>query len=736
MFTGIIQKVGTVKRMSCGRRLVVGWVPGVLAIVLACAVCGCDKMFQKPRRAPAPRPEPEVEEPAPPPPKEKKAKRTKPVRKVVREETPAPVVTPEEPEETTVTPAVEEKKVEEKDYVRVSELGFSPSDSTQFLQEAFDSGKKKVIVDRQASDWITEPLTIHASDTEVVLEDGVVIRALPGGFQHENSTLLTISGRSRNLTIRGEGKVRLVMNKRDYQQKSKGYESSEWRHALRLHGTGTVVSNLTLSSSGGDGIYVNGCQDTLVTDLVCDDHNRQGISVISCAGFTARNCRFSGTSGAAPECGLDIEPNFPTDVLKDILFENCVFDGNAQSGIAFYLCQQTEESEPMSIVFRDCVSTGNANSGIVSWLTSKSKGVKGKVVFERCKVSKNRNRAVALINHPEGAAEFVFRDCVFDGRGCRSEVPLSLDNQKIAANLGGVTFENTVLVTGKDNVGLTYQGMPGTGITGLHGTLFTSRGTSKRKLDLAHFASRHKPNPKLLPVEFTCVEADVKTLRPVAAKLKKPMVSPLIRGDFAFYQFVPKAGDYKVGFTEVPTQPNSGKISVHVTDRNGEDCGTFVPADTKGEVTLKAKGENLFILEVDCGYNNVSVSSKWPGCGFPAHRQFNYYWDRKPSKFHFAVPAFATSVLADVSPGGSSAALCKRGRTEVAKVPAQQAVTVLSHKRKPAAKEEIWCLSLPNTWKGGSSSFRIGGDAVSVVSCDPDAVLTSVGNSSSSKSSR
>lgn len=733
MFTGIIQKIGTVKRVSRGRGLTVGWGPGVLAIALACAVCGCDRMFQKPRRAPVPRPEPEVEEPVPTP-KKKKVRQQEPVRKVVREEPPAPIVTPaEEPEQTAVVPE-EEKKVEEKDYIKVSELGFNPSDSTQFLQEALDSGKKKVIVDRQASDWITEPLTVHGSDMEIVLEDGVVIRALPGAFQDENSTLLTISGRSRNVTIRGEGKVRLVMNKRDYQQKSKGYESSEWRHALRLHGTGTVVSNLTLSSSGGDGIYVNGCRNTLVTDLVCDDHNRQGISVISCVGFTARNCRFSGTSGAAPECGLDIEPNHPTDVLKDILFENCVFDGNAQSGIAFYLCQQTEESEPMSIVFRDCVSRGNANCGIVSRLTSKSKGVRGKVVFERCKVASNRNRAVMLISHPEGSTEYVFKDCVFDGRGCRSEVPLSLDNQKIAANLGGVTFENTVLVTGKDNVGLTYQGMTGTGITGLRGTLFTSRGTSRRKLNLAQFASRHKPNPKLLPVEFTCVEADVKTLRPVAAKLKKPMVSPLIRGDFAFYQFVPKAGEYKVGFTEVPTQPNSGKISVHVMDRNGEDYGTFVPADAKGEVTLKAKGENLFILEVDCGYNNVRVSSKWPGCGFPAHQQFRYYWDGKPSKFHFAVPAFATSVLADVSPGGASAALCKRGRTEVSKVLAQQAATVLSHKRKPATKEEVWCLSLPTTRKGGSSSFRIGGDAVSVVSCDPDAVLTSVSNSSRSKS--
>ena len=79
----------------------------------------------------------------------------------------------------------------------------------------------------------------------------------------------------------------LKMNKKDYQDPSR-YARSEWRHTVSLRGAERIkLLNLTLRSSGGDGVYVGagknlaGCRDVELDHVICEDHHRQGISVIS-----------------------------------------------------------------------------------------------------------------------------------------------------------------------------------------------------------------------------------------------------------------------------------------------------------------------------------------------------------------------------------------------------------------------------------------------------------------------
>ena len=99
------------------------------------------------------------------------------------------------------------------------------------------------------------------------------------------------------------------------------------------------MRDLTIEDSGGDGVYVAGnAQDVTLENLVCRDHHRQGISVISATRLRVRNCRFEETAGTAPQCGVDIEPNRPTDRLEDILFEDCVFDRNTSGGMTLLIC--------------------------------------------------------------------------------------------------------------------------------------------------------------------------------------------------------------------------------------------------------------------------------------------------------------------------------------------------------------------------------------------------------------
>ena len=168
--------------------------------------------------------------------------------------------------------------------VNASSFGWNATDATACLQAAIDSGAKKVVIDRQAGDWIVEPIFLRVSGQEIVVADGVTVRAKKGSFKNRSDSLFKISGKDRGVTLRGEGKATLAMNKRDYQNPEL-YSHSEWRHAVSVFGSGTTVRDLTILSSGGDGVYVAGnAQDVTLENLVCRDHHRQGISVIIATG--------------------------------------------------------------------------------------------------------------------------------------------------------------------------------------------------------------------------------------------------------------------------------------------------------------------------------------------------------------------------------------------------------------------------------------------------------------------
>ena len=54
--------------------------------------------------------------------------------------------------------------------VKASSFGFDPEDSTEILQKALDSGARKIVVDKQASPWITRPLFAR-SNCEIVFDN-------------------------------------------------------------------------------------------------------------------------------------------------------------------------------------------------------------------------------------------------------------------------------------------------------------------------------------------------------------------------------------------------------------------------------------------------------------------------------------------------------------------------------------------------------------------------------------
>ena len=96
---------------------------------------------------------------------------------------------------------------------KVSEWGFNENDATECLQKAIDSGEKKLIVDNVGKDWIIRPVFLR-SGVELIFADGVTVRALPGAFKDKMDCLFALHNVT-DVTLRGEGKAVLKMNKKD-----------------------------------------------------------------------------------------------------------------------------------------------------------------------------------------------------------------------------------------------------------------------------------------------------------------------------------------------------------------------------------------------------------------------------------------------------------------------------------------------------------------------------------------
>ncbi len=618
--------------------------------------------------------------------------------------------------------------------VKVSSFGWDAEDSTDHLQRAFDSGARKVVIDRQSGDWVTRPLFLTNSNVEVVLEDGVVLRAKRGEFHGKGDCLLRITGGAKNVVLRGEGKATLAMNKKDYLDPEQHYDHAYggWRHAVSiLSAENVTVKDLTILSSGGDGVYPNGPKNVTLENLKVYDHNRQGISPISVNGMVVRRCEFNETIGAPPQCGVDMEPNRETDSFVDVLFEDCAFNGNAAHGIDMYFGAITGKSKPVSITYRRCVARANRNCAVTMMTGDPARilrrgHVAGFVRFEDCVFYKNGQNALRIVNHTENGLDVSFSRCRFDSRGSRSDAAISLYNGQLPKDFGGVRFDDCEVLMDKGRAPFEFVGMTGVGIAGrLEGTVWVDDGAGRRRFDLAAFAAKYMPHPELI-THFKTVEIDYKKLSaPANAELKGAYTPEIRQQLFTYVQAVPSAGEYAIRFNSrrlhtYGTEPKCGVVQM--LDMAGTDLGSFdIP---EGEFTYKFKsgGANVYRFEISSRNTAlIRVASDTPGGALKVGQPLHLFGG-KMENFYFRVPAKAREVLVNLIPQEpGSAKLFDAAGSLVDEMPFQTAGKVLKAERGPSAADEIWHLQFPEIQE--DFNFQVGGDAVPLVSTEPEGVI-------------
>ena len=296
--------------------------------------------------------------------------------------------------------------------VKVSSFGFDPEDSTRFLQAAFDSDAPVVVVDKMPAPWVTTPLK-GFSNKRIIFEDGVELVAKKGSFIRPSANLMHFVNCS-NVTL--SGKATLKMHKADYLKAP--YAKSEHRHALNFYGCHNfTIEGLTVSGSGGDGIYIGKgrgpCRDFVLREVVCRDNHRQAVSVISVDGLLVERCTFKDTAGTPPAAGIDFEPNRKNQSICNVVLRDSVFENNAGCGIEFHLMHLDATSPRISVLIENCRSVGNARAAFKFACNSAAPAgeVQGSVVCRNCEIDGAAGSALLLMKSREKSADISFDSC-------------------------------------------------------------------------------------------------------------------------------------------------------------------------------------------------------------------------------------------------------------------------------------------------------------------------------------
>lgn len=348
------------------------------------------------------------------------------------------------------------------DTASVAWWGFEPEDATTCIQSAIDSKASKLVVPYMGMPWIVRPVKLR-SNLEICFEPGVVVLAKKDEFKGKGDSLFTAVN-CENISLTGYG-ARLCMNKADYQ--SDAYEKAEWRMCLDIMGCSNIrIEGLSLEESGGDGIYLGAtekqpwCANVTIRDVVCLNHHRQGISVISAVNLLIENCTLTGTSGTAPKAGIDLEPNRDNEKMVNVVVRNCTMGENDGAGILVYLKPMRSTTEPVSILFENCHVRSGRDQGIAVGAIGDD-GPCGWIEFRNCTVENTDNGGTYVYDKSATAAEVRFVNCKWNNvatlrRHQKHGAPIliSLRRESITKKHGGIVFEDCVVFDAYDRPAL------------------------------------------------------------------------------------------------------------------------------------------------------------------------------------------------------------------------------------------------------------------------------------------
>ena len=233
--------------------------------------------------------------------------------------------------------------------------GFGGDDTNVFQTALNYTAANGEALEIPAGSYNVSPISLPAN-SYLVVDANVTVTANSGYGTNDH----LLNANAQNITIVGAGATTSVFHMLKPQ-----YTSGEQRHCLDIENAGNVtVSGISCNDSGGDGAYVRASTNVTIEDSVFNNNRRQGSSITGQVNhiYYLRD-QFTNTSGTAPQSGIDIEPNSPSDFLLDVNIDDCSTNANAGDGLMVSLWQLTSASQPVGITVLRHHSTGNQRYG-------------------------------------------------------------------------------------------------------------------------------------------------------------------------------------------------------------------------------------------------------------------------------------------------------------------------------------------------------------------------------------
>ena len=142
-------------------------------------------------------------------------------------------------------------------------------------------------------------------------------------------------------------------------------ETGEWGHCIRLWGTSNhiYIHDINLINAWGDGIDCDITGSAVTSRVHVNNARRNGYSITKADSFTSNDDIIENTHGTSPQCGVDVEPNNASDILRNITFNNLYTKNNSAYGIILALIGGNDDDNYTNIVINNLRSE-NDNRGI------------------------------------------------------------------------------------------------------------------------------------------------------------------------------------------------------------------------------------------------------------------------------------------------------------------------------------------------------------------------------------
>ena len=579
--------------------------------------------------------------------------------------------------------------------------GYDENDATTCLQNAINSGVKKLVIPNMGKPWYLSKPVKFVGNQEIVFAKGTVIEAKKGAFKSVWLGLFW-GQNAENLVVRGEGNNVLRMHINDYNNR-KLYKVSEWRHGIFLSGCKNVkISNLTIKDTGGDGIAIGShftpSRNVLIENVTFDNNNRLGMGVVCVNGLTVRKCKFLNARQMPPCGGIDMEPNKDYEMIANVLIEDCFFKNNKFNGITLAINALSSKSKPVSLTIRNCRTLENNGSGIwIMGMKPNGDGAKGKIVIENCRLED----PLYFTNVAKEHFSVLIKDSqiIIPPRKSPSSSPraaVKVENKGTHdKTIGGFTFDN-VKITSKDSANppltLTFFGVANC-VSPFAGTLFCNG----KKVDFKPIVSASQKKLAELRALKKPVEPDLAKLVPakVDAPFNKTFRMPLrSAGEFLVagkkgekVTFSTKMWNYykSPAYIYSVTGP-SGKVVMDKTTLTHEVTTWVDHSFTAGET-------GIYRVSFTPGINALELRSNAPSGFLLKNGQIIFL---KPAgRMYFTVPAGTEKIAFTISadPNVNVKVIDPSGKVRIEKKNIKAAELVSVNCGKPA-QDQVWSIML------------------------------------------